>query len=437
MQANLTNRDATRGSAPVREVELRAAARAGRSGRARARRSTTRRCRRRARRSSRSRWTTGAVEIDAGRRRATRSSARSTGRAVAPIPRRSRALAARLERGAEPGAGRRARHRRERRLGRRRSRSPSAAALPVWASPAPAAGASASPRATPTSRASLPPAIGPVGQTLEEHDLVLVAGSSVFPYYPYIPGAAAPRGRRAGRDHERPRRGRARADGRRDRRRRRADAARRCSARSASPTARRRSRWRRRRRSRTRDPLEPLGAVHATLAEVLPDDGIVVLESPVEHARAAQPAADLAAGQLLLLRRRRARLRPRGRRSACSSLSPSRPVVCVLGEGSAQYAITGFWTAAAYKVPGHVPGPAQRASTRSSSGSPSSSRSTGAPGLDLPALDDRRDRTRLRRRRRAACAGRDELRAALASGARRQRAAAGRGRRRRPGCPLF
>ena len=30
---------------------------------------------------------------------------------------------------------------------------------------------------------------------------------------------------------------------------------------------------------------------------------------------------------------------------------PDRPVVCVLGEGSAQYAITAFWSAAAYKVP--------------------------------------------------------------------------------------
>jgi len=30
---------------------------------------------------------------------------------------------------------------------------------------------------------------------------------------------------------------------------------------------------------------------------------------------------------------------------------PDRRVVCVLGEGSAQYAITGFWTAAAYDVP--------------------------------------------------------------------------------------
>ena len=30
---------------------------------------------------------------------------------------------------------------------------------------------------------------------------------------------------------------------------------------------------------------------------------------------------------------------------------PSRPVVCVIGEGSAQYAIQSMWTAAAYDVP--------------------------------------------------------------------------------------
>jgi len=34
----------------------------------------------------------------------------------------------------------------------------------------------------------LPPAIGPVAETLRGHDLVLVVGSSVFPYYPYSPG---------------------------------------------------------------------------------------------------------------------------------------------------------------------------------------------------------------------------------------------------------
>jgi benzoylformate decarboxylase len=30
---------------------------------------------------------------------------------------------------------------------------------------------------------------------------------------------------------------------------------------------------------------------------------------------------------------------------------PGRPVVCVLGEGSAQYGITALWTAATYRVP--------------------------------------------------------------------------------------
>jgi benzoylformate decarboxylase len=40
----------------------------------------------------------------------------------------------------------------------------------------------------------LPPAVGPLGQALEGHDLVLVAGSSVFPYYPNIPGPFLPEG---------------------------------------------------------------------------------------------------------------------------------------------------------------------------------------------------------------------------------------------------
>jgi hypothetical protein len=34
----------------------------------------------------------------------------------------------------------------------------------------------------------LPPAIGPVAEALKGRDLVLVVGSSVFPYYPYIAG---------------------------------------------------------------------------------------------------------------------------------------------------------------------------------------------------------------------------------------------------------
>jgi benzoylformate decarboxylase len=65
---------------------------------------------------------------------------------------------------------------------------------------------------------------------------------------------------------------------------------------------------------------------------------------------------------------------------------PDRPVVCVLGEGSAQYAIQTLWTAVAYRVPvtflvlrndeyailkwfGMLEG------------------TSGVPGLDLPGLD--------------------------------------------------
>ena len=66
--------------------------------------------------------------------------------------------------------------------------------LPVWATPAPGGGRLGFPEGHAHFQGVLPPAIGPVGQTLEGHDLVLVAGSSVFPYYPYIPGPPLPEG---------------------------------------------------------------------------------------------------------------------------------------------------------------------------------------------------------------------------------------------------
>src|SRR5262245_6505823 len=65
---------------------------------------------------------------------------------------------------------------------------------------------------------------------------------------------------------------------------------------------------------------------------------------------------------------------------------PDRPVVCVLGEGSAQYAITGFWTAAAYDVP------VAFLVLRNEEYSilkwfADVEEVQGAPGLDLPALE--------------------------------------------------
>ena len=150
--------------------------------------------------------------------------------------------------------------------------------LPVWASPAPGGGRLGFPEGHPNFRGVLPPAIGPVGQTLEEHDFVLVAGSSVFPYYPYIPGPPLPEGAELVMITSDP-----------DEAARApvgdaivADVKLTLEALLASvgesdrpppepaddpPPV------------EDSDPLSP-SAVHGTLAEVIPEDGIVVLESP-------------------------------------------------------------------------------------------------------------------------------------------------------------
>jgi benzoylformate decarboxylase len=220
--------------------------------------------------------------------------------------------------------------------------------LPVFATPAPGGGRIGFPEGHPLFQGLLPPAIGPVTQTLEGRDLILVVGSSVFPYYPYIPGpllpdgaalveitsdpdeaARAPMGDAIVADvaltleallAEVPEANRAEPDQLPD----------------PSP-------------GEDSDPLSPT-MVHNTLAQVFPDDGIVVLESPSStlalrnQLRLSKPGSYFfgAGGGLGF-----------GLAAAIGVqlAQPERPVVCVLGEGSAQYAITGFWSAAAYNVP--------------------------------------------------------------------------------------
>jgi benzoylformate decarboxylase len=65
---------------------------------------------------------------------------------------------------------------------------------------------------------------------------------------------------------------------------------------------------------------------------------------------------------------------------------PDRPVVCVLGEGSAQYAITGLWTAAAYGVPVTflILNNSEYAILKWFA---EIEQVDGAPGLDLPQMD--------------------------------------------------
>jgi benzoylformate decarboxylase len=255
--------------------------------------------------------------------------------------------------------------------------------LPVWASPATGGARLGFPEGHPNYRGVLPPAIGPVGQTLEDHDLILVAGSSVFPYYPHIPGPLLPEGAQLVAITSDP------------------DEAARApmgdaivadvglslaALLEAVPESSRQS------PEPNQGPQEipatdPLNSstVHSALAEVFPEDGIIVLESP---------ASTLALRNQLRLSRPGSYYFSSGgglgfglaASVGVQLAQPDRPVVCVLGEGSAQYAITAFWSAAAYNTPVTflVLNNAEYAILKWFA---EVEGVTGAPGLDLPDLN--------------------------------------------------
>ncbi|MFL5826222.1 MAG: benzoylformate decarboxylase [Thermoleophilaceae bacterium] len=220
--------------------------------------------------------------------------------------------------------------------------------LPVWAIPAPGGGRIGFPEDHAAFQGILAPAVGPLSEMLQAHDFVLVAGSSVFPYYPNIPGPLLPEGASLVAITSDPDEA-ARAP--------MGDAIvadvkltleallaevdeaerREAPPRRPAPDALEGS-----------DPMNPSAAVQE-LADAFPQDGIVVLESP---------SATLALRNRLRLNKPGSYYFGAGGGlgfglSAALGVQlaqPERPVVCVVGEGSAQYAIQGFWTAAAYNV---------------------------------------------------------------------------------------
>ena len=278
--------------------------------------------------------------------------------------------------------------------------------LAVWAAPAPGGGRLGFPEDHPAFQGILPPAIGPLAETLGGHDLVLVAGSSVFPYYPNIPGpllpegtelvaitsdpdeaARAPMGDAIVADvrltleallAEVERGGEGVAGGGMAGEGGVGEAATGGGPREAPP-----------RRPEPEAPPEtdPMhaGAAVDALAEVFPADGIVVLESP---------SATLAVRNRLRLGRPGSYYFGAGgglgfglaASIGVQLAQPDRPVVCVVGEGSAQYAIQGLWTAAAHDVPVTflVLRNEEYAILKWFAGLEAVE---GAPGLDLPRLD--------------------------------------------------
>ncbi|MBV8999457.1 MAG: benzoylformate decarboxylase, partial [Solirubrobacterales bacterium] len=220
--------------------------------------------------------------------------------------------------------------------------------LPVWAPPPTASSRLGFPEGHPNFVGILPPAIGPVADALKGHDVVLVAGTSVFAYYPYIPGpllaegttliaitsdpdeaARAPMGDALVGDVALALQALLELVGESDRR---------------SPD----------RRPEPPEPAaqEPMSgsAAMAVLADVWPDGGIAVAEAPSSSSalrnrlRLSEPGSYYQSGS-------------GGLGFAISAAvgvqmaEPDRPVVCVVGEGSAQYGITALWTAVAYKAP--------------------------------------------------------------------------------------
>jgi benzoylformate decarboxylase len=255
--------------------------------------------------------------------------------------------------------------------------------LPVWASPATGGNRLGFPEGHPQFQGILPPAIGAVSQTLAGHDLIVVAGSSVFPYYPYIPGPLLPEGASLVQLTSDPGEA-ARAPmgdaivgdvalalsqlvelvGETDR---------------AHPDP----------RPAPGEPpeAEPMSgsAAMAALAEAWPEAGIAVLESP---------------SSTLALRNRLRLSKPGSYYFGASGglgfgisaavgvqlAQPARPVVCVLGEGSAQYGITALWTAVAYKAPVTFL-VLRNQEYMILKWFAAMEQVSGAPGLELPGLD--------------------------------------------------
>ncbi|MBV9798654.1 MAG: benzoylformate decarboxylase [Solirubrobacterales bacterium] len=256
--------------------------------------------------------------------------------------------------------------------------------LPVWAAPATGGSRLGFPEGHPSFVGILPPAIGAIAETLKGHDLVLVVGSSVFPYYPYLPGPLLPDGAslvaitsdpaEAARapmgdsivgdvalalqglvelvDH---------ADGRPV-----------VEARPPAPEP---------------QPTNPMSGSEAMagLAEVWPDDGVAVVETPSStlalrnRLRLSKPGSSYFSGSGGL---------GFGISGAVGVqiAQPQRPVVCVVGEGSAQYGITALWSAVAYQAPVTFL-VLRNDEYMILKWFAALEQVSGAPGLELPALD--------------------------------------------------
>ena len=256
---------------------------------------------------------------------------------------------------------------------------------PVYSSPA--SERAGFPENHPQFMGALPFAIGPLGDKLKGHDVVLVVGAPVFRYYPYVPGEYLPAGTRLLHVTDDPNEA-ARAPvgdailG---------DPALACAQLAEAVTASDRLLPPARPVQPDPKPTTPLTAdflFHA-LAQARPEGAVLVQESPSNmkpmHARlpATRPASyfSMASGGLGF-----GLPASVGIALAERHTGRNRKVIAVIGDGSFQYSVQALYTAAQHKLPilVVVPDNGEYAILKSFA---KQEKTPGVPGLDLPALD--------------------------------------------------
>ena len=220
----------------------------------------------------------------------------------------------------------------------------------VWA--APGEGRPGFPETHPLYRGALPPAIGPLSAALSGHDVIVVVGAPVFRYYPFVPGEYLPAGAELFHVTDDPSEAARAPVGTAIL----ADPGRACAVLASAvpqadrplppsrptPPAR-----------RCDDQITPEWLYH-TIQEVRPPESVIVQESmsTLRHLREQIPTD-----------------RPRSFFSMSSGVlgyglpaavgvalaerdeGTDRKVICIVGDGAANYVIQALWTAAQHRLP--------------------------------------------------------------------------------------
>ena len=232
----------------------------------------------------------------------------------------------------------------------------------------------------------LPPAIGPLAAALAGHDVVVVIGAPVFRYYPYVPGEYLPAGTHLFQITDDPSEAARAPVGHAVL----ADPGRSCAVLAAAlPTAQRNP-------PGPRASVAPQRSAHITaewlyhvIQTVRPPDSVIVQESlsTVRQLRQQIPTAQsrsffsmssgvlgygLAAAVGVALAER--------------DEGTDRKVICIVGDGAANYVIQALWTAVQQKLPILFVIPRNGAYNILKSFA-ELLQTPGIPGLDLPGLD--------------------------------------------------